>query len=252
MLVFGSSEFFVDPQTRGAFKKTFESGQLPPPPTPNIMNTQSDSPPAPDGIKLLKGLLPGAKDGGGGSRGKRSGPVSFPETPAAQPLARCEESTPGAGRRAAIARPAPAHLPSRRRPSPGPRPAAPPEGCRAPAELSGARCLGDWSCRTPEATAARRGPGGVTAPSAAPERAEEGQRVEVPLLSREGPGLAVGSLKVGPEGWEREGNVKAEKGTARPGEGLVLRSLPVPQFLSLAPEMEAILGEMTEPQAESC
>ena len=138
--------------------------------------------------------------------------------------------------------------------SPGHRPAAPPQGCQAPAERSGARCLGDWSCRTPEAraTAARRGPGGFAAPSAAPERAEEGQRVEVPVLSREGPGLGAGSLKLGPEGREREGNVEGEKGTAKLGGGLVLRILPVPQFISLAPEMETILGEMTEPQAESC
>ena len=53
-------------------------------------------------------------------------------------------------------------------------------------------------------------------------------------------------------GQEREGNVEGEKRTAKPGGGLVLRILPVPQFISLAPEMETILGEMTEPQAESC
>lgn len=53
--------------------------------------------------------------------------------------------------------------------------------------------------------------------------------------------MGAGSLELVAEGKEKEGNV-GWKGDSRAGAGLVFQSLPVPQFLSLSPEMETIPG----------
>lgn len=126
------------------------------------------------GLKSRRGRRPGAAEGI-----KVWPQLPSRGCPAPQPPACCDESTPGRRVWVTTARPALLTCRPAASPSPGRWPAAPPPGCLAPAARSGARCLGDRSCRTPAAgaTAARKGPGVLASPSAASERPEEGKGV---------------------------------------------------------------------------
>lgn len=189
---------------------------------------------------------------GAADKGQALSPFRKSQRPSPSPAAKKRRREPGVG--AAIARPAPAHLPSRRPAEPGPpaRSASP----GLPGARRAQRSPLPWRLELPNSRGSRYGGSEGTRRPRGPFRSPRARRGGAAggSPSSEPRGTRVGGWQ--PETWPggtgEEGNVKGEKGTAKPGGGLVLRILPVPQFLSLAPEMETILGEMTEPQAESC
>ncbi|XP_041588300.1 translation initiation factor IF-2-like [Vulpes lagopus] len=154
------------------------------------------------GLKGRRGRRPGAAEGDKGLT-----PASFPGVPRAPAPGLPDEPTPVRARLGRDCRPALLTCRPAASPSPGRRPAAPPPGCSAPAARSGARCLGDRSCRTPAAgaTAARKGPGRFASSSAAPERPGEGKGVRVAVLGPRGPAWGLAAWNWAPGGGERKG-----------------------------------------------